>query len=185
MRLETVLQTYEETSNLSVSPELVRDLDTITFEAWARWNGALPQDQSQAFMRLLSIVCAEGRHFRVNQALGQDFRSLHAKLTVGETTVTPVRDSEVDFSKWHHVAVVAGSGGHKLYRNGELVHTSEIPFRIEEFEPVSTIRMGIVRDTDSTTQGDDLARDRAGTMDEIPEGHPWRGGVVYGHDHQS
>lgn len=165
MQVSTVLQTYSNEDFLRVSPKALEGVETATIEAWARWNGSLPQNSSEVFLRLCRPLWESGSYINVNQGMGSGWKSLHAWVNkAGERFNLGFNP---DFARWHHVALTMGTAGVKLYCDGELVASKEgLSFSPAELGPMASLEFGRLNDVNASP-AEQLARDRAATMDEI------------------
>jgi len=127
MQVSTVLQTYRGDDFLSVSPAVLNGVETATIEAWLRWNGALPKtDRNQLRALALDYEGNEDRIYLIQNRERDGGESIFSIIEENNKRLLTLRDRAADFTRWNHVALVVGSGNMKLYRNGQLITSTNI-----------------------------------------------------------
>ena len=110
------LRLVEQGSYLELPPDVFNDFTEATVEAWVKWNAF-----GNRYQRIFNYG-EGGRDFGLGTITGSNTLWFVIALP-GEGLKIAQAENRLKAGDWAHVAAVAGSGGMKLYLNGDLVAT--------------------------------------------------------------
>ena len=110
------LRLVEQGSYLELPPDVFNDFTEATVEAWVKWNAF-----GNRYQRIFNYG-ESGRDFGLGTITGSNTLWFVIALP-GEGLKIAQAENRLKAGDWAHVAAVAGSGGMKLYLNGDLVAT--------------------------------------------------------------
>jgi hypothetical protein len=153
-----VLELDGNGSYVELPPNIFRNLNEATVEAWAKW------DRFNNYSRVFEFGASWQSMSVFNHFNGGDLRfNLYPKHIKEHpaSSFTARANGVLRSNEWVHIAVVSGPGGMKLYANGEVVamHTNEACLAAINTEQVNLLGRGLARNPDD--------KDFRGQMDEI------------------
>lgn len=153
-----VLELDGNGSYVELPPNIFRNLNEATVEAWAKW------DRFNNYSRVFEFGASWQSMSVFNHFNGGDLRfNLYPKHIKEHpaSSFTARANGVLRSNEWVHIAVVSGPGGMKLYANGEVVamHTNEACLAAINAEQVNLLGRGLARNPDD--------KDFRGQMDEV------------------
>ncbi|MCO5053381.1 MAG: hypothetical protein M9920_13910 [Verrucomicrobiae bacterium] len=134
-----VLELDGNGSYVELPPDIFHDLKEVTVEVWAKWA------QFNKYSRLFEFGAAQNSMSVFNHFTDPDLRfNLYPKYINNEQRFNYVARANgvLRSNEWMHIAAVAGSGGMKLYLNGEVVALNTNAASLADIQGVQTNRLG-------------------------------------------
>jgi len=151
----------EEGSFIELPPDVFNDFTEATVEAWVKWNGFGDRNQRVfnygAARKDFGIATAahHGSELWFVIVDPEDALANSEEWYLGVKEI--VSNTKLRAGEWTHVAAVSGSGGMKLYLNGELVGTNAYTGSFKNLGPGNLSRLGqtvTAADDDSPFDGE-------------------------------
>lgn len=153
-----VLELDGNGSYVELPPDIFRDLNAATVEAWVKW------DRFQNYSRVFEFGASWQSMSLFNQGTSADLRfNLYPKRAKDDPSqlFNARANGILQSNQWVHLAAVSGPGGMKLYLNGEVVamHTNEACLAAIKPAQVNLIGRGLSQNASD--------RDFRGQIDEF------------------
>ncbi len=136
-----VLELDGNGSYVELPPDIFHGLKEVTVEVWAKWA------QFNTYSRIFEFGAAQNSMSVFNHSTNPDLRfNFYPKyININNEqrfNYVARANGVLRSNEWMHIAAVAGSGGMKLYLNGEVVALSTNVASLADIRGVQTNRLG-------------------------------------------